>query len=121
MTEIERWVAAYIEAWRSPGTDGLAGLFAPDATYLQGPYRDPVRGLEQIAAMWDAERPAGERFEMTHEVVATEGETSVVRVQVDYHAPREQQWRDLWIVVLSADGLCRHFEEWPFAPPGGSP
>ena len=119
--DIERWVAAYVDAWRSPGTDALAELFTPDATYIQGPYRAPVTGLAAIARIWDEERPEGERFDITHEVVASEGATSVVRVQVDYHAPREQQWRDLWMVVLDSDGLCTHFEEWPFAPPDGSP
>lgn len=121
MTEIERWIDDYVEAWRTPGTDTVTTLFSPEATYSQGPYRDPVRGLAAIAEMWEAERPEGERFDISHEVVATEGDTSVVRVEVDYRAPHEQQWRDLWIVVLGADGRCRHFEEWPFAPPAGSP
>lgn len=121
MSDIERWVTDYVEVWRTPGTDRLADLFSPDATYIQGPYREPVEGLEAIAQMWEAERPESERFDFTHELVATDGGTSVVRVEVRYTAPREQEWRDLWIVRLGADNRCTHFEEWPFAPPGASP
>jgi uncharacterized protein (TIGR02246 family) len=114
--DIERWVELYEEIWREPGTGRVAELFAPDAVYLQGPYREPVIGLEAIAAMWDDERPEGEHFDMTSEAVAVDGDTAVVRAEVTYSAPREQQWRDLWIVVLDDDGLATHFEEWPIAP-----
>ena len=111
--DVERWVARYEEIWREQGTDRVAELFAPDAVYRQGPYRDDVIGLGAIAAMWDEERPEGEEFEMVHEIVAVEGSVAVVRVQVNYSAPREQEWRDLWIVTLDSDGRATHFEEWP--------
>ena len=69
--------------------------------------------------MWEAERLGpDEEFEMTSEVVATEGDTGVARVEVHYRASREsKEYRDLWIVRLNDDGLCFHFEEWPFWPP----
>ena len=35
---VSRWLAGYEAAWRAPGTEGLAGLFTSDATYLQSPY-----------------------------------------------------------------------------------
>ncbi len=53
---------------------------------------------------------------MSHEIVAVEGDTAVVRVHVQYRKPREQEYRDLWVIELDADGLCTHFEEWPFFP-----
>jgi ketosteroid isomerase-like protein len=113
---IERWVAAYEAAWRAPGVDALAGVFAPGATYSLDPYEPTITGLDAIAELWDAERSEGEQFEMTHEVVAVEGDTAVVRVHVQYRRPREQEYRDVWIVRLGPDGLCTRFEEWPFFP-----
>ena len=53
---------------------------------------------------------------MTSSVVVSDGETAVVRVEVQYGDPVEQVWRDLWIVRFAPDGRCRHFEEWPIAP-----
>lgn len=114
---VARWVAAYETAWRTAGTDALAGLFAADATYRQGPYDEPVAGLPAIARMWEAERDGpGEVFQMTSEIVAAEAETAVVRAEVRYGDPVSQEWRDLWIIHFAPDGHCASFEEWPFAP-----
>jgi ketosteroid isomerase-like protein len=112
-----RWVAAYEAAWRAPGTDALAGIFTPDASYLQGPYDEPVTGLPAIERMWEAERDGpDETFRMTSEIVAVDGDTAVVRVEVRYGDPVAQRWRDLWLVRFAPDGRCASFEEWPFAP-----
>ena len=116
--ELIAWVESYERAWRLPGTDALADLFAEDATYSTAPYERPHRGLEAIARMWEAERPPNEQFEIASEIVAVEGDTGVVRVQVEYERPRRRQYRDLWVVRLDPDGHCVQFEEWPFWPPG---
>ena len=112
------WVVRYEAAWRTPGTGALAELFTEDATYSTAPYEKPHRGLAAIRRMWEAERSGGEEFTMESEVIAVEGHTGVVRVTVDYRRPREQQYRDLWVVRLDDEGRCSEFEEWPFWPPG---
>ena len=111
------WIAAYERAWRTPGTEPLGALFTTDATYLQGPYREPVAGLPAIARMWEAERDGPtEVFRMTSEIVAVDGDTAVARIEVWYGDPVTDEYRDLWIMRFAADGRCRAFEEWPFAP-----
>jgi uncharacterized protein (TIGR02246 family) len=115
---VRRWVERYEEVWRTPGTDAVRELFTDDATYLTGPWAAPVRGLADIAAFWDAERDGpDEPFTMTSEVVAVDGDTAVVRVEVRYGGGKPQAWRDLWVLHLDAAGRCSHFEEWPIAPP----
>jgi ketosteroid isomerase-like protein len=116
--ELADWVERYERAWRAPGTDALSDLFAEDATYSTAPYEEPHRGLAAIGPMWEAERTRNEEFTMASEIVAVEGDTGVVRVQVDYEIPRRQLYRDLWVVRLDEDGRCTAFEEWPFWPPG---
>jgi ketosteroid isomerase-like protein len=114
---VARWIAAYEAAWRAPGTDALAGIFTPDSTYLQGPYEEPVVGLPAIERMWEQEREGpAEVFQMTSDIVAVDGATAVVRVQVSYGDPVTQEYRDLWIMHFDAGGRCDHFEEWPFWP-----
>jgi ketosteroid isomerase-like protein len=118
--QLAEWVSGYERAWRTPGTEALADLFTPDATYLQEPYGEPVVGLPAIAVMWEAEREGpDEAFTATSEIVAVDGDTGVVRVEVLYGEPVQQAYLDLWIVRLDADGRCRHFEEWPFWPTKG--
>jgi ketosteroid isomerase-like protein len=117
---VRAWLAAYESAWRTPGTSGLGEIFTDDATYQQDPYREPVVGLPAIAEMWEEERDGpDEIFEMSSELIAVDGDTAVVRVEVDYRAPTPQEFRDLWIIWFAADGRCRAFEEWPFSPRRG--
>jgi ketosteroid isomerase-like protein len=114
---LSEWVEAYERAWRAPGTDAVADLFAPDASYLLSPVAEPLRGLPAIREMWEAERAPGEEFEMTYEILAVEGGTGVVRVEVHYEHPKPRGFADLWIVRLGSDGRCVSFEEWFFVQP----
>ena len=118
-TALRRWIEAYERLWRTAGTDGLAEIFSTDATYSTAPFERPVRGLAAIAELWEAERLGpDEAFELEGEVVAVEGDTGVARLEVRYGSPRDQHYRDLWIVRLDSEGRCTQFEEWPFWPPG---
>jgi ketosteroid isomerase-like protein len=113
--EVESWIAAYEAAWRSAGVESLRTLFVDSASYRMAPYEAPVTGLPAIGELWEREREgADEAFAMSHEIVAVEGDTAVVRVEVKYG--RGAEYRELWIVRLAADGRCREFEEWPFWP-----
>jgi hypothetical protein len=114
-SEVERWVAAYERAWRSPGTDALGELFTPGAAYVVSPWAEPLVGLDRIAAFWEAGRDGpDEEFTMTSEIVAVEGDVAVVRLSVAYGTGDD--WRDLWVMRFDADGRCATFEEWPFRP-----
>jgi ketosteroid isomerase-like protein len=114
---VSRWLAGYEAAWRAPGTDGLAGLFANDATYLQSPYEQPVTGLAAIRRMWEEEREGpGEIFTLATEILAVDGPTAVIRAEVRYGDPPRQEYRDLWVIRLGEDGRCSWFEEWPYWP-----
>lgn len=116
---IEQWVAAYEQAWRTPGTEALAELFSPDVSYLPSPWADPVRGLDRLGPWWEAERAGpDEPFTLSSAVVAVDAAaaTAVVRVEVEYHRDDPARWRDLWILRFDAAGRCAAFEEWPFAP-----
>ncbi len=114
---VEQWVSHYEQLWRTPGTQLLAELFVPGASYLPSPWAKHVEGLEAIARFWEAERVApDEEFTMSSVVVAVEGATAVVRVLVRYGADGSRPWRDLWVLRFAEDGRCSSFEEWPFAP-----
>lgn len=111
------WVAGYERAWRTPGTGALAGLFTPDATYRTSPYDQAVAGLPAIERLWEAEREGpDEVFRMDRELVAADRDVAVLRVEVWYGDPVQQEYRDLWIVRFAPDGRCAAFEEWPFWP-----
>ena len=117
---VEGWVTAYERAWRTPGTEVLRALFAPDVTYLYDPFEEPVRGLDALGPWWDEGRDGpDEVFTLASEVVAVDGDVAVVRAEVAYGEPVRQEYRDLWVVRFDGDGRCTAFEEWPFWPGHG--
>jgi ketosteroid isomerase-like protein len=115
---VEDWINRYEQLWRSPGTDRLTELFAPDATYRPSPWAIPLSGLMEIASYWEAERDGpDEEFTMSSQVLAVDGDVAVVRVFVEYGSDTGAgRWRDLWVLGFAPDGRCSSFEEWPFAP-----
>lgn len=115
--DVSAWVAAYERAWRTAGTAPLGKLFSEDATYRMSPYGEAAIGLDRIGELWERERRApDEEFSMAHEVIAVDGDTAVVRLEVHYDGTETLQYRDLWVLRFADDGRCREFEEWPFWP-----
>jgi ketosteroid isomerase-like protein len=114
---VSRWLTGYEAAWRAPGTEALLAIFTDDATYLHSPYQEPVVGLEAIRRMWNEEREGpGEVFALSTEILAVDGPVAVVRAEVRYGDPVRQEYRDLWVMRMRADGRCSWFEEWPYWP-----
>lgn len=114
---VQRWVEGYERLWRTPDTDHLAELFHEEATYLPSPWGRPLVGLDEIALFWEAERDGpDDEFAMSSEVIAVDGDTAAVRVEVEYGGSEPSRWRDLWVLQFAPDGRCAAFEEWPFAP-----
>jgi hypothetical protein len=117
---VQKWIAAYEEAWRSPETAALDGLFTEAATYQHSPYEPMLEGLSAIKQMWETEREGpDEVFTMSSRLVALDHDTAVVRVEVIYGNPPRQEYRDLWIIRFAGDGRCESYEEWPFWPEHG--
>jgi hypothetical protein len=100
---VHEWLAGYERAWRAPGTSGLGRLFSDDARYRLDPYDSPIEGLD-------------EPFTMDSAIIAVDGDTAVVRLEVHYDGPPAKEYRDLWILEFNRAGQCRSFEEWPFWP-----
>lgn len=111
-----RWVALYEDAWRSEGTSALGPLFSVDVVYHPSPWAEPVTGIEALGHFWETERDGpDEAFSMEAEPVAVDGDTAVVRVQVEYLVP-PSSWRNLWVLEFDGEQRCTRFEEWPFEP-----
>jgi ketosteroid isomerase-like protein len=111
---VMRWVAGYERAWRDGDVAGVERLFTSDVVYRRSPYHPPDVGHDAVKAFW-REDP-GTTFTVAAEPVAVEGDSAVVRLEVRYLTPQEQEYRDLWVLRFAADGRVADFEEWPFWP-----
>lgn len=113
--EVMAWVGAYQSAWRSSDASAVERLFTEDATYLRSPYdEEPLHGHDAIRGFWTVDEDAS--FTATAEPVAVEADAAVVRLEVRYTAPREQEYRDLWLLRFAPDGRVSRFEEWAYWP-----
>jgi ketosteroid isomerase-like protein len=111
---VMRWVADYERAWREGDVSGVARLFTESATYRVSPYAEPRIGHPEIQAFWRDDE--GRTFTVTAEPVAVEGRAAVVRLEVRYRDPVEQEYRDLWVLRFAPDGRVEDFEEWAYWP-----
>jgi hypothetical protein len=112
--QVMRWVAAYEAAWRASDRDAVETLFTEDARYRRSPYEEALAGYPAIKDFWVADED--EKFTMTAAPVAVEGVDAVVRVEVTYGPPDNQEYRDLWVLHFAADGRVDDFEEWAYWP-----
>lgn len=114
------WFDRYRDAWRSHDPGDIAALFAPDAVYRADPFDQGVIGPEAIVAEWmDVyEEDPEEEFEMTHEVVAVNGDLGVVQGWINYTAgANTDAWRNLFIIELDDQDRCQSYLEWYMRQP----
>ncbi|MFC8600648.1 YybH family protein [Isoptericola sp. NPDC057191] len=112
---VAHWVAAYERAWRDADADAVAQLFTPEARYARSPYDPEVLvGHDAIREFWTVDEDA--TFTMTAALLAVDDDVAVVRLEVRYTAPREQEYRDLWVLRFAPDGRVSDFEEWAYWP-----
>src|SRR5690348_17918635 len=50
--EVDRWLQAYVDAWKAYDADQIGNLFAEDVEYRYHPYDEPVRGRAAVVASW---------------------------------------------------------------------
>jgi ketosteroid isomerase-like protein len=108
------WVTDYERAWRSGDPAAVEALFTEHAHYRPSPYESAEVGHDAIKAFWPEDE--GTTFTMSAELVALDGDVAVVRVEVHYLQPREQEYRDLWLLRFAPDGRVADFEEWAYWP-----
>jgi uncharacterized protein (TIGR02246 family) len=109
----EDWLRRYFEAWVSNDPDDVAALFAEDALYWVGPFREPWVGRDQIVDGWTSGRQ--EEVESAFDVIAFEGDTGVAHWNVSARAVDDgvrKEWDGVLAVEFGPDGRCREHREW---------
>ena len=80
-----------------------------------GPFGELLVGPAEIRRKWDEHQDAEEIAEMTYEVIAVTPEVGVARWIASHTNERErrrQRMDGVFVVTLTADGLCDSFREW---------
>jgi ketosteroid isomerase-like protein len=123
-TEVDRWLRAYVDAWKSYDPGQIGELFAEDVKYRYHPYDDPVEGRDAVVRSWLGEvghagastRDDEGTYDATYRAVAVDGDVAVATGSSRYLSgpggPVEDVYDNCFVMRFDAAGRCREFTEW---------
>ena len=82
--EVQRWLDAYVEAWRTHDAAAIGALFTEDAVYAYDPVGEPVRGREAIVADWLKEPDEPGSWQAEYRPLVVEGDRAVAVGRTTY-------------------------------------
>ncbi|HSJ50063.1 MAG TPA: nuclear transport factor 2 family protein [Actinomycetota bacterium] len=106
------WLARYFGAWASNDAEEVAALFADEAEYSWGPFREPARGRDAIVRAWvDGGSPPGFRWQV--EPIAVSGNVGVAHWSVSFDDGRAVIELDgVLVCEFDTEGRCIRHREW---------
>jgi ketosteroid isomerase-like protein len=122
--DVDRWLEAYVDAWKSYDRDEIAALFAEDVAYRYHPYDDPVEGREAVVASWLGEdggegtsaRDEPGTYDARYRAVAVDGDVAVATGSSTYSTepggPVARVFDNCFVMRFDGDGRCTEFTEW---------
>jgi hypothetical protein len=122
--DVERWLQAYVEAWKTYEPARIAALFSEDVSYRYHPYDEPLRGRAAVVDSWlgKGEEPDPEAsdapgtYDAAYRPVAIDGDTVVAVGSTSYRpdpdAAASKVFDNCFVMRFDADGRCREFTEW---------
>jgi hypothetical protein len=122
--DVDRWLQAYVAAWKSYERDQIGALFAENVDYRYHPYDVPVHGRNAVVDSWLGEtanaaastRDDAGTYEAAYRCVAVDGDLAVATGSTTYTArpggPVEKVFDNCFVLRFDAAGLCCEFTEW---------
>ena len=122
--DVDRWLADYVEAWKSYDREQIAALFSEDVSYRYHPYDDPIEGREEVVKAWRAEGDhpeAGTRdepgtFDASYEAFAVDGDAAVATGWSSYRdspdGPIARTYDNCFVMRFDSERRCSEFTEW---------
>lgn len=113
---VQRWLDAYVSAWKSYDPQAIGDLFSENATYAYNPFSEPVQGRAAIVASWLEEPEAAGTYDGHYEPIMIEGDRAVTNGRSLYFEPDgttlKAEWNNIFVLRFDADGRCAEFREW---------
>jgi ketosteroid isomerase-like protein len=114
--DVDRWLAAYVEAWRTYDAEQIAALFGDDAEYRFHPYDEPIRGRDAIVRAWLGDRDDAGTWDAGYRTIAVDGDVAVTTGHTTYTTepggPVDRVFDNCFVMRFDDDGRCRSFTEW---------
>jgi ketosteroid isomerase-like protein len=111
----QRWLDAYVEAWRTYEVAAIGDLFSEDVEYRYHPWDEPVRGRAAIVEDWLRDRDEPDSWTAEYRPWLVAGDDAVaVGVSRYLAADRdsvEREYHNVFLCRFDSDGRCREFTE----------
>jgi SnoaL-like protein len=114
----QRWLDAYVDAWRTYDEGVIGALFTEDAQYRYHPWDEPgdaVQGRSAIVAAWLADRDEPDSWTGEYHPWAIEDDRAVAVGVSRYFgadgATVEREYHNVFLCRFDAEGRCREFTE----------
>jgi ketosteroid isomerase-like protein len=107
---VQRWLDAYVAAWRSYDEAEIRALFADDVAYAYHPYDEPLRGAAAVAASWLQDRDEPGSWEASYTPALIAGDRATATGETRY--ADGDVFSNLFELEFDADGRCTRFVEW---------
>jgi ketosteroid isomerase-like protein len=123
-TDVDRWLRAYVDAWKTYDRDQIGALFSEEVEYRYHPYDDPVRGRDGVVESWLGEgdhadastRDSEGTYDATYRAVAVDDDVAVAIGRTNYTAEPdgevERVFDNCFVMRFDAAGRCSEFTEW---------
>ncbi len=108
--QLQAWLDAYVDAWRSYEPEAIGALFSEDATYAYEPWDEPLRGRDAIVEGWLGDRDEPGSWEARYEPLMIAGDQAVATGESRYAEGRT--FANLFVLRFAADGRCAGLVEW---------
>jgi SnoaL-like domain len=122
--EVDRWLEAYVAAWKSYDPGQIGALFSEDVRYRYHPYDLAFEGREAVVRSWLGEnvaegasgRDAEGTYDASYATVAIDGDVAVATGTSTYFTEPggavEKVYYNCFVMRFDADGRCSEYTEW---------
>ena len=114
-TGFQRWLDAYIEAWRTYDAAAIGELFSEDIEYRYHPWDEPVRGRDALVKDWFSDRDEPGSWTAEYRPWLVAGDDAVaVGVSRYLRNDREsvaREYHNVFLCRFDGEGRCREFTE----------
>jgi SnoaL-like domain len=113
---VDRWLEAYVAAWKSYEPGAIGELFSEDVEYAYRPKGDTIVGRETVVRSWIEDDPDDlGTYDGAYEVYAVEDDRAVAVGTSTYAHPDGSVraiYDNCFLLRFDAAGRCSQFIEW---------